>query len=227
MIYTTFESNAGIITTSESLARLYQKKRNYSKAETYYLTALAAHQKDEQTKDAVATYSALGDLYQQKNQIDNAQIQYEKALEISLNNNFEEEAGNTYKKLGQLAEKNGEPELAKHYLDKALLLDSGIEGGEKASISTADKFSNLAIEERKKRKFDSAEEYHLKAIAIYTQNKHTNGINSQKINLGFLYKVWGKQQKACETWRSGIALLKRSKNSRLASVQKLIKTNCR
>jgi tetratricopeptide (TPR) repeat protein len=227
MIYTTFENEAGIINTSESLARIYQKTNKYSKAETYYLTAIAAHQKNEQTKEAVSTYLALGNLYQLKNQAENAQTQYEKALEISLNNNFEEEAGKLYKQLGLLAEKNGKPELAKQYLDKALLLDSGLNGDEKVSISTADKFSNLAIEARKKRKFDNAEEYHLKAIAIYTQNHHVNGTNSQKINLGFLYKVWGKQQKACETWRSSIPLLKSSKNSRLASVQKLINTNCR
>jgi len=227
MIYTTFEDDAGIIKTSESLARLYQKNKSYSKAETYYLTAIAAHQKNEQTKEAVATYTALGDLYQLQNKIDNAQTQYENALEISLNNSFEEEVAKIYNKLADLAEKNGEPELAKHYRDKALLLDTGLDGNEKMSISTADKFSNLAIEERKKRKFDSAEEYHLKAIAIYKQNNHINGINSQKINLGFLYKVWGKPQQACETWRSSIPLLKRSKNPRLASVQKLIKTNCR
>jgi len=226
MIYTTFDNNAGIINTSESLARLYQKTREYSKAETYYLTALAAHQKNEQTEEAVATYSALGDLYQLKNQPENAQTQYEKALEISLNNNFEESAGKIYKQLGQLAENSGEPELAKGYFDKALLLNSGIGGGEKVSISTADKFANLAISDRKKRKFDSAEEYHLKAIEIYTQNNHTSGITSQKINLGFLYKVWGKPQKACESWKSSIALLTRSNNSRLGSVQKLISANC-
>lgn len=227
MIYTTFEDDEGILKTSISLARLYEKAKQYSKAETYYLTAIAAHQKNEQTKEAVATYIALGDLYQLKNQIDNAQIQYEKALEISLNNDFKGEAGNTYKKLAQLAEKNGELKLAKHYYDKALLLDSGLEGNEKLSISSADKFSNLAIEERKKRNFDNAEEYHLKAIAIYKQNKHIDGINSQKINLGFLYKVWGKNQKACETWTSSIPLLKRSKNRRLNNVQKLIQSNCR
>ncbi len=227
MIYTTFENDAGIINSSEGLARLYQKTKKYSKAETYYLTAIAAHQKNEQSKAAVASYSALGDLYQLKDQPDKAQTQYEKALEISLNNNFEEDAGKLYKQLGELAEKNGQPELAKQYLDKALLLNSGIEGGEKTPNSTADKFANLAIADRKKRKFDSAEEYHLKAIAIYTQNNHTNGINSQKINLGFLYKVWGKPQKACEIWKSSIALLKRSKNSRLGNVQKLISANCR
>jgi tetratricopeptide (TPR) repeat protein len=226
MIYTTFDNGEGIINTSESLARLYQKSRKYSKAETYYLTALAAHQTNEQTEEAVATYSALGDLYQLKNQPENAQTQYEKGLEISLNNNFEESAGKLYQKMGQLAENNGNPELAKQYLDKALLVNSGVEGGEKVSLSTADKFANLAIADRKKRKFDSAEQYHLKAIEIYTQNNHTSGITSQKINLGFLYKVWGKPQKACESWKSSIALLKRSKNSRLGSVQKLIRANC-
>ncbi len=226
-IYTTFENDAGIINTSESLARIYQKTKQYPKAETYYLTAIAAHQKNEQTKEAVASYLALANLYQLKEQAENAQIQYEKALEISLNNSFEENVIVIYKQLGKLAEGKGNLELSKQYYDKALLLDSGIEGGEKRSISTADQFANLAISSRKERKFAKAEEYHLKAIDIYTENNHTNGINSQKINLGFLYKVWNKPQKACEIWKSSIALLKRSKNSRLGSVQKLISTNCR
>ena len=225
-IYTTFENDAGIINTSESLARIYQKNKKYSKAETYYLTAIAAHQKNEQTKETVASYLALGNLYQLKEQADKAQIQYEKALEISLNNSFEENVVIIYKQLGKLAEEKGNLELSKQYYDKAVLLDSGIDGGEKRSISTADQFANLAISSRKERKFEKAEEYHLKAIEIYTENNHTNGINSQKINLGFLYKVWNKPQKACETWKSSIALLKRSKNSRLSSVQKLISANC-
>jgi len=226
-IYTTFENDAGIINTSESLARIYQKAKKYSEAETYYLIAIAAHQKNEQTKEAVASYLALANLYQLKEQPDNAQTQYEKALEISLNNNFEESVVIIYKQLGKLAEEKGNLELSKQYYDKALLLDSGIEGGEKRSISTADQFANLAIANRKERKFEKAEEHHLKAIEIYTENNHANGINSQKINLGFLYKVWNKPQKACETWKSSIASLKRSKNSRLGSVQKLISTNCR
>jgi len=226
MIYTTFEHDAGIINCSESLARIYQKNKQYSKAETYYLTAIAAHQKNEQTKEAVTSYVALGNLYQLKAQADNAQTQYKKALEISLNNNFEENVGVIYKQLGKLAEKNGNLELAKQYNDKALSLDSSIDGGEKRSINTADQLANLAIANRKKRQFESAEDNHLKAIEIYTENNHINGINSQKINLGFLYKVWGKPQKACAIWKSSIALLKRSKNSRLGSVQKLIIANC-
>jgi tetratricopeptide (TPR) repeat protein len=226
-IYTTFENNEGIISTSESLAGIYKATKKYPKAETYYLTALAAHQKNEQTKEAVTTYSSLGDLYQMMNRPSDAQSQYESALEISLNNNFEESISPIYNKLGQLAEENGDLELSKNYFDKALLLDNGIEGGEKRSITIADQLANLAIENRKKKQFAAAEEAHLKAIEIYKENNHTNGINSQKINLGFLYKVWNKPQKACAIWKSGIALLQRSKNSRLGSVQQLIRTNCR
>ena len=226
MIYTTFENEAGIIKSSESLARLYQKSKQYTKAETYYRTAIASHQKNEQTKEAVASYLALGNLYQLKEQFDNAKTQYEKALEISLNNNFEDSVAIIYKKLSKLAENNGNLELSKQYNDKALLLESGIKDGEKRSISTADQFANLAISNRKQRNFESAEEYHLKAIEIYTENNHTNGINSQKINLGFLYKAWNRPQKSCEIWKSSVALLKRSKNSRLGNVQALISANC-
>ena len=233
MIYTTFENNAGIINTSKNLARIYIETNQHTKAEKYLLTAITAHQQNEQTEEAVATYVALGDLYHSIAQVNDSEIQYKKALEISLNNSFKDSVGIIYKRLGELAESDGNPELAKQYFNKALVLESGIEGAENNAsgtirpISMADQFANLAIASRKKGAFDAAEQYHLKAIEIYTENNHTSGISSQKINLGFLYKAWKKPQKACETWKNSIALLTRSNNYRLENVKTLIQTNCR
>ena len=225
-IYSTFENDAGILSTSENLAKLYQKTKKYKKAETHYLIALKIHQKNEQTKAAVTAYSALASLYQTMEKNDKAQIQYEKALEISINNNFEKQLAGLYNNLGLLAEKNGQPEVSKGYFEKALLIDTGIDSNAKRTIATANQLANLATINRKKKNYDIAEKSHLQAIEIYTENNNVNGINSQKINLGFLYKVWGKPIKACEVWKGSIGLLHRSKNKRLAQIQQLIRTNC-
>ena len=225
-IYNTFEDDAGILSTSEHLAKLYKKTKKYKKSEEYYLIALKIHQKNEQTTKAVAAYSALGSLYQTMEKNDKAQIQYEKALEISINNNFEKQLAGLYNNLGSLAEKNGQLEISKGYFEKALLLGTGIDGNAKRTIATANQLANLATINRKKKKFDTAEKFHLKAIEVFTENNNANGINSQKINLGFLYKEWGKPTKACETWRGSLSLLHRSKDRRLAQIQQLIRTSC-
>lgn len=225
-IYSTFENDAGILSTSESLANLYKKSKKHKKAETHYLIALKIYQKNEQTIEAVTAYSALGNLYQTMEKTEKAQIQYEKALEISINNNFEKQLAGLYNNLGSLAEKNGQPEASKSYFEKALLLDTGIDSNAKRTIATANQLANLAMINRKKKNYDIAEKSHLQAIEIYTENNNVNGINSQNINLGFLYKVWGKPIKACEVWKGSLSLLHRSKNKRLAQIQQLIRTTC-
>ena len=225
-IYNTFEDDAGILSASKHLANLYKKEKQYKKSETYYLITLKIHQKNEQTKAAVAAYSALARLYETMEQTNKAQIQYEKALEISINNNFKKQLISLYNNLGSLAEKNNKPELSKGYFEKALLVDIGIDQNIKRTVSTADQLANLATVNRKKRKYEDAEKLYLKAIEIYTENNHANGINSQKINLGFLYKVWGKPQKSCAIWRSSLSLLHKSRNKRLGQIQQLIRTNC-
>lgn len=225
-IYSTFENDAGILSTSENLAKLYKKTKKYKKSETHYLIALKVHQKNEQKIEAVTAYSALGDLYQTMEKTDKAQIQYEKALEISINNNFEKQLAGLYNNLGSLAAKNGQPEISKGYFEKALLLETDIDSNAKRTIATANQLANLATINRKKKKYDIAEKSYLQAIEIYTENNNVNGINSQKINLGFLYKVWGKPIKACEVWKGSIGLLHRSKNKRLAQIQQLIRTTC-
>ncbi|MCF6190729.1 MAG: tetratricopeptide repeat protein [Cocleimonas sp.] len=225
-IYSTFDNDAGILSTSENLANLYKKTKKYKKSETHYLIALKIHQKNEQTKAAVTAYSALASLYQTMEKNDKAQIQYEKALEISINNNFEKQLAGLYNNLGTLAKKNGQPEISKGYFEKALLLDTGIDSNAKRTIATANQLANLATINRKKKKYEESEKLYLKAIEIYAENKNVDGINSQKINLGFLYKVWGKPLKSCEIWRSSLSLLHKSKNKRLAQIQQLIRTTC-
>ncbi|MEE9309908.1 MAG: tetratricopeptide repeat protein [Cocleimonas sp.] len=226
-IYSTFEDAVGVSSTSESLAKIYKDTKKLSKAENYLLKAIAARKNNEQTEKAVTTYVALGDIYQLKNQFDKAQTQYETALEIALNNSLEESASLIYKRLSKIAMEKGDTDLAKTYSEKALLVESSNGKEPQGTISSADKFANLAISSRKLKKFVEAEEFHKKAISIYSQNNYTNGINSQKINLGFLYKAWGKTQKACEVWNDSLFLLRSSNNKRLTNVKGLIQTNCR
>ncbi len=225
-IYSTFENDAGILTTSENLAKLYQKTKKYKKSEIHYLIALKIHQKNEQTKEAVAAHTALGDLYLIMERTDKAQIQYEKALEISINNNFKKQLAGLYNSLGSLTEKNGQPEISKGYFEKALLLGTSIDSNAQRTVGTANQLANLATINRKKKKYENAEKFYLKAIEIYAENNNANGINSQKINLGFLYKAWGKPQKACQVWRSSLSQLHKSRDKRLAQIQQQIRTNC-
>lgn len=225
-IYTTFEHDKGIISSSENLASIYKKTKKYKQAETHYLIALKIHKKNEQTTDAVAARTALGDLYLIMEKTKEAQTQYEKALEICINNNFEKKLAGLYNTLGSLAEQNGKLDLSKGYFEKALLLGTSIDSNTQRTVGTASQLANLATVNRKKKKYENAEKFYLKAIEIYAENNNANGINSQKINLGFLYKVWGKPQKACQVWRGSLSQLHKSRDKRLAQIQQLIRTNC-
>jgi len=221
-IYSEHDDDAGIASTSENLASLYKHKNELKKAEAYYLKALQMHQKLAHTQQMASTHAALGALYQSTKNIDKARQHYQYALDISLNNNLQGDIANLYSNLGIIAEQSNQPNKSKDYFEKSLLINQQI----KRSAGTADQYSNLATLNRKQQNYAAAEDFHKKAIQIHTQNKHKNGIISQQINLGFLYKVWNKTDKACEIWKSSLALLQNDQSKRTERVVELIKTNC-
>ncbi len=221
-IYETAKNNAGIASTGQSLASLYIKTKNPEKAETYYLKVLKSYIEQDKTESIVTIYSALGSLKQSMNDTEKAQFYYENALEISINNNFQDNIANLYSNLGILAQQNGEFDKSKEYFERSLNLNKDI----RRTIATADQYGNLAIINRKKNNFELAEDFHLRAIEIYTEKNHSNGIISQKTNLGFLYKAWKKNQKACEVWSSIMDILKQNNNDRAERISQLIQATC-
>lgn len=222
-IYTNIENEAGIASVSENLARMYKNTEQFEKAETNFLKALDIHQKQEQPQNIATIHSALGSLYQTMKLSNKAQTHYEKALEINLNNNFKENIASLYSNLGILAEQNGKLEKSKEYFQKSLELNKDT----KRDNATADQYGNLAILNRNKKDFIKAEEYHLQAIDIYRHNNHTSGVISQQINLGFLYKVWKRNDKACQVWRDTMPILKRVASNRTSRVEELITSSCK
>lgn len=222
-IYTKEGDKPGIARTSESLASLYKSWNVFDRAERYYLKALENYSQVNDFQGMTTLHSALGNLYQQKKQLQKAQHHYEQALQISLDNNYKDKIDSLYNTLALLAEQNGDLQQSKEFLDKSQQYkDSQGNTGESAI-----QLSNLAILNRNKRNFALAEEYHKKAIEIYKTNNNANGVISQKINLGFLYKTWGKKQLACDTWQESLFMLKSYKSNRADRVEKLLQANCR
>jgi len=221
-IYESAKNNAGIASTSQNLASLYIQTKNPKKAEVYYLKALKSYIEQDMAANIATIYSALGSLKQSMNDTEKAQFYYKNALDISLKNNFQDNIANLYSNLGILAQQNGDLEKSKEYFEQSLNLNKDI----KRTIATADQYGNLAIINRKKGKFELAEDFHLRAIEIYTEKNHSNGIISQKTNLGFLYKAWKKPDKACEVWGSITEMLRQRNADRAERINQLIQATC-
>lgn len=224
-IYTKIENDEGIASTSKNLASFYKNTKVFGKSEKYYLKALKIHQKLNKFQEIATTHAALGSLYQEMNKPKKALTHYEHALQINQNNNLNDNLSSLYNNLGTLAQQNGELEKSEIYFKKSQELNGENNKESNETIGTADQYGNLAILNRKKNNFIEAEDYHLKAIKIYAKNRHKSGIISQKTNLGFLYKAWRKPQKACQTWKESLQLLKRG-NNRAERIKQLIQTTC-
>ena len=219
-IYTKIGNDAGIASTNENLASLYKNWNVFDRAEKHYLIAFDNHEKLNNFQAMATIHTSLGSLYQSMKKTKKAQSHYEKALQIRQENSFNENISELYNILGSVAEQNGQIEKSKHYFEKSLTLKKG-----KRPISAADQFGKLATENRSKKNFLKAESYHKKAIEIYQENNNRNGVISQKINLGFLYKVWNKPEQACNTWKETYSLLSNSDN-RIERIRALLQTNC-
>ncbi len=222
-IYKKIQDDAGIANMSFNLANLYKGSERFVQAENYYKTALTNFTELNGFKKMADIHAALGGLYQSMQLNTKAQKQYEIALELNTNNNFDESKPAIYKSLGEIAEESGDTEKAQAYFAKA----QGIDPNVTQDNSFADKLGKQAIASRKQRNFLKAEEQHKQAIRIYQQNKSIAGTISQQINLGFLYKVWGKIDLACLVWRDTLMISTRANSNRTSRVQKLVDSSCR
>jgi len=116
----------------------------------------------------------------------------------------------------------GDTDKAQEYFAKA-------QGNDPSASQTnqfADELGKQAIANRKQRNFLVAEEQHKQAIKIYQNNKSIAGTISQQINLGFLYKVWGKPDLSCLVWRDTLMISQRANSTRAGRVQQLVDQNC-
>ena len=220
-IYTKIDNKEGIAGTRENLASVYKGLKSLGKAEKNYLSALSIYTETNNFQSMANIHIALADLFQKQSSNVKAQTHYQEALRISQENSFKGNFSDLYNKLGLLAQQNGDLEKSQKYFEKSLSFGSDI----KQSVGSADQFGKLAIQNRNQKKYEVAEDYHKKAIKIYQQNRHTHGVISQKINLGFLYKVWQKKQLACSSWQESLVLLKSAKSSRIDRIEKLLLTN--
>jgi len=221
-IYKKIQDDTGIANMSFNLANLYKGSERFAQAEKYYKTALGNFTQQDDFKKMADTHAELGGLYQAMQLNAKAIKQFEVALEINTNNNFDESKPAIYQSLGELSEENGDDEIAKEYFAKA----KGIDPNEKQDNSVADELGRQAIANRKQRNFLKAEEQHKQAIQIYQNNNSIAGTISQQINLGFLYKVWGKTDLSCLVWRDTLMISKRANSSRTSRVQQLVDSSC-
>lgn len=221
-IYKQIEDEDGIANISFNLANLYKGSERFEKAENYYKVALKNFTQKNEFKKMADTHAALGGLYQAIQLNVKAQDQYETALEINTNNNFDESKPALYQSLGEIAEEVGDADKAQDYFAKA----QGIDPNASQTNQFADELGKQAIANRKQRNFLKAEEQHKQAITIYQKNKSIAGTISQQINLGFLYKVWGKPDLSCLVWRDTLMISQRANSNRTSRVQQLVDTNC-
>ncbi|MGK0271654.1 MAG: tetratricopeptide (TPR) repeat protein [Cocleimonas sp.] len=221
-IYKKIEDSNGVADISFNLANLYKGSERFVRAESHYKTALKNFTERNDFKKVANTHAALGELFQTMQLYIKAQNQYEIALEVNTNNNFEESKPAIYQSLGEVAEENGDTERAKNYFAKA----KGIDPDATQDNSVADELGRQAIANRKQRDFLKAEEQHKQAIRIYQNNNSIAGTISQQINLGFLYKVWDKQDLSCLVWRDTLMISERANSPRTSRVQQLVDTSC-
>ena len=221
-IYKKIQDDAGIANISYQLANLYKDSERFEQADNYYKTALTTFTKSDEFKKMADTHAAMGSMYQTMQQKIKAQSHLELALEINTNNNFDDSNPPIYQLLGALAEENGQTEKARAYFARA----NGIDPNGAQDNKVADELGKQAIINRKNRNFIVAEEQHKQAIKIYQQNKSIAGTISQQINLGFLYKVWGKIDLACLVWRDTLTISQRANSNRVGRVQQLVDTSC-
>ncbi len=221
-IYKKIGDDNGIANISFNLANLYKDSERFEQAENYYKTALANFTERDDFKKMADTYAALGGVYQSTQQNIKAQSSFETALELNTNNNYDESLPPIYQSLAALAEENGETEKAQAYIARA----NGVDPNAVQDNSVADELGKQAIMNRKQRNFIKAEEQHKQAITIYQQNKSVAGTISQQINLGFLYRVWGKMDLACLVWRDTLTISQRANSTRTSRVQQLVDTSC-
>lgn len=221
-IYKKIEDDAGIANMSFNLANLYKGSERFDQAEDYYKIAVKTFTQQNEFKKLADTHANLGSLYQSMQSKIKAQNQFETALSIYTNNNFEESKPAIYQSLGTIAEENGQTEKAQEYFAKA----NGIDPNATQDNRVADQLGMQAIANRKQRNFIKAEEQHKQAIKIYQQNNSIAGTISQQINLGFLYKAWGKQDLSCLVWRDTLMISERANSNRASRVQQLINDSC-
>ena len=221
-IYKKIEDDVGIANISFNLANLYRDSERFAQAETSYKVALKNFTELNEFKKMADTHAALGGLFQQMELTADAEKQYEIALELNTNNNFDESKPAIYQSLGEIAQELGDDERAQGYFAKA----QGIDPNNAQDNSIADELGRLAIASRKQQNFLKAEEQHKQAIKIYQNNKSIAGTISQQINLGFLYKVWGKIDLACLVWRDTLTISQRANSNRASRVQQLVDSSC-
>ncbi len=221
-IYKKIEDDVGIANISFNLANLYKDSERFEQAENYYKTALSNFKQRDDFKRMADTHAAMGGLYQAMQQNIKAQSHFETSLEINTNNNYDESLPDIYKNLAILAEENGDVEKAQAYIARA----NGVDPTAVQDNKVADELGKQAIINRKQRNFIKAEEQHKQAITIYQQNKSIAGTISQQINLGFLYRVWGKMDLACLVWRDTLVISQRANSTRTSRVQQLVDTSC-
>ena len=221
-IYKKIGDEKGIANISFNLAKLYKDSERFIQAENAYNLALKTFTKSDDFKKMAETYAGLGSMYQAMQQNKEAQEQFERSLEINTNNNFDESIPAIYQSLGEVAEELGDSEKAQTYFAKA----KGEDPSATQDNSVADELGRQAIASRKQRNFVQAEEQHKQAIEIYQKNKSIAGTISQQINLGFLYKVWGKIDLACLVWRDTLAISQKANSTRVGRVQQLVDGSC-
>ena len=221
-IYKKINDELGIANVSYSLAGLYKGSERFAQAETYYKIALTTFTQENDFKKMADTHASLGGLFQAMQLKIKAQDQFETALEIYTNNNFDDNKPEIYRSLATLAEENGDTDKAQDYFAKA----NGVDPNATQDNKVADELGRQAIASRKQGNFLKAEEQHKQAITIYQNNKSIAGTISQQINLGFLYKVWGKPDLSCLVWRDTLMISIRANSNRTSRVQQLVDTSC-
>jgi len=221
-IYKKIKDEVGIANISFNLANLYKDSERFIQAENAYKLALNTFTSRDDFKKMADTHAGLGSMYQGMRQNKEAQEQFERSLEINTNNNFDESIPGLYQSLGEVAEELGDSDKAQTYFAKA----KGEDPSATQDNSVADELGRQAITSRKQRNFIQAEEQHKQAIKIYQNNKSIAGTISQQINLGFLYKVWGKIDLACLVWRDTLVISQRANSNRVGRVQQLVDSSC-
>jgi len=196
------------------LGLIYKKLGDYTKAENYYISAIAAlkNQLNPDSSQLSTLYNQLGNLYIETKQIDKAIEQHELAIEIRINLGDAKALADSYNNLGVIYNKSQKWQLARknYYLALDIFNKEYDENHPYIGVMK----NNLAYIEEKEFNWEKSEDLLAEAWVnwqfAYGEN-HSNTITAQR-NLALFYDRRMRYQKAIDLFSLMIASANKNRN---------------
>ena len=190
------------LSTTCTLAELYESQRKYSEAEGLYLKAIHIAEKIGDRKTEAASYGNLGHIFNSLGEYVKAKEHCEKALEIAEKIGDRKIEAASYGNLGHIFNSLGEYVKAKEHCEKALAIAKKI-GYRKTEATSYDKLGGIftSLDD-----YVKAKEHCKKAVAIAEKTGDRETEARSYRNLGNIFYSLGEYVKAKEHFEKALEI---------------------